>query len=46
MRTDRPYRKAKSQEEALRELQEMSGAQYDPGVVRAFMAVVRKRAKV
>jgi len=36
MTAGRPYRKAKSPEEALREVQEMSGIQFDPRLVEAF----------
>jgi HD-GYP domain-containing protein (c-di-GMP phosphodiesterase class II) len=36
MTTDRPYRKALSEEEALAELRRMAGRQFDPRVVAAF----------
>jgi putative nucleotidyltransferase with HDIG domain len=36
MTAGRPYRKAKSPEEALREVQELSGIQFDPRLVEAF----------
>lgn len=37
MTSDRPYRKALSQEEALRRLMAGAGTQFDPDVVTAFM---------
>jgi HD-GYP domain-containing protein (c-di-GMP phosphodiesterase class II) len=40
MTTDRPYRKARSHDEALAELQRCSGTQFDPTVVEALAAVV------
>lgn len=40
MTTDRPYRKALSQEEAVAELRACSSTQFDPAVVRALIAVV------
>ena len=39
MTTDRPYRKALSEAEALVELQRCSGTQFDPAVVDALVAV-------
>jgi HD-GYP domain-containing protein (c-di-GMP phosphodiesterase class II) len=38
--TDRPYRPARSVDEALQELRDNSGTQFDPGVVDALTAVV------
>lgn len=43
MTTDRPYRKALTQEEALSELQRHAGIQFDPGVVGAFVELSRER---
>jgi putative nucleotidyltransferase with HDIG domain len=40
MRTDRPYRKALSHEEALVELHANSGSQFDPDVVATLVRVV------
>jgi HD-GYP domain-containing protein (c-di-GMP phosphodiesterase class II) len=40
MTTNRPYRAAMSQEEALAELAEHSGTQFDPSVVTALTSVV------
>jgi uncharacterized domain HDIG len=37
MTAGRPYRKAKTPEEALEEMQELSGIQFDPRLVEAFM---------
>jgi putative two-component system response regulator len=39
---DRPYRAARSQDEALSELQAEAGKQFDPRVVEAFVAFVRR----
>ena len=39
MTTDRPYRKARSVPDALRELQRCAGTQFDPAVVRALTRV-------
>jgi len=36
MTAGRPYRKAKTPEEALKEIQELSGIQFDPRLVEAF----------
>jgi len=40
MTTDRPYRGAKSQSEALEELRRCSGTQFDRGVVQAMERVM------
>ena len=37
MLTDRPYRKGRPEDEAVKELQRCSGSQFDPQVVAAFM---------
>jgi HD-GYP domain-containing protein (c-di-GMP phosphodiesterase class II) len=42
MTTDRPYRKARTHEEALAELQRCSGTQFDPDVVAAMTAVLSR----
>ena len=39
MTTDRPYRKAFSEADALAELRRCSGTQFDPAVVDALVAV-------
>lgn len=36
MTSDRPYRRAKLPEEALKEIQDLAGTQFDPRVVEAF----------
>jgi HD-GYP domain-containing protein (c-di-GMP phosphodiesterase class II) len=42
MTSERPYRAAMAPEEALVELSEKSGTQFDPEVVRAFADMVRR----
>lgn len=42
MTTDRPYRKAMPQSEALEELKRLVGTHYDKEVVRAFASIVSK----
>ena len=42
MTTDRPYRAARSAEEALHELEVCAGTQFDPEVVSAMAAVVAR----
>lgn len=42
MTSDRPYRKAYPRDWAIEELQRCVGKQFDPDVVRAFLAVVGK----
>lgn len=37
--SDRPYRKARSFEEARAEIERCSGAQFDPAVVKAFLGI-------
>ena len=39
MTTDRPYRKALSEADALAELRRCAGTQFDPAVVDALVAV-------
>ena len=41
MRSDRPYRKALSEEEARQELRENAGTQFDPQVVEVFLQLKR-----
>ena len=43
MTSDRPYRKAMSHEKACKELEDNAGTQFDPEVVEAFLAVLRRR---
>lgn len=40
MTTDRPYRKAMSREDALREIVRCAGSQFDTAIVEAFVKVV------
>jgi HD-GYP domain-containing protein (c-di-GMP phosphodiesterase class II) len=40
MTTDRPYRRARTQEEAVAELRRCAGTQFDPAVVAALEAIV------
>lgn len=42
MRSDRPYRKALSKEEAIEELLKGSGKEFDPFIVEAFLKVIEK----
>ncbi|MHB1421016.1 MAG: bifunctional diguanylate cyclase/phosphohydrolase [Bacillota bacterium] len=42
MRSSRPYRVALSKEEALRELEDCAGSQFDPEVINAFVEMVQK----
>lgn len=43
MTNDRPYRKAMSREEAILEIEECSGIQFDPQIVRVFVDLIRGR---
>lgn len=42
MTTDRPYRKAKTKEEAIIEIKTLSGLQFHPQVVNAFLKIVQE----
>ncbi len=44
MTSDRPYRKAMSQIEALAEIKAQAGKQFDPAIVAAFCAIVHAEA--
>ncbi|MEW6097328.1 MAG: response regulator [bacterium] len=46
MTSDRPYRKAKSVDETIKELKENAGSQFDPKVVEAFLNVLEKEKKL
>ncbi len=46
MTSDRPYRKALSTEEALKELERNRGTQFDPDVVDVFVRLVRERPEI
>jgi HD-GYP domain-containing protein (c-di-GMP phosphodiesterase class II) len=41
--SDRPYRRTRSLKEVMEEIIECSGAQFDPNVVKAFLAVAEER---
>ena len=41
MISDRPYRKALSQQNAIEELKKYSGTQFDPKVVKAFLEILK-----
>ncbi|MBU1863990.1 MAG: GAF domain-containing protein [Candidatus Omnitrophica bacterium] len=43
MITKRPYREAKSIEEALQEIEQLSGTQFDPHVVKYFLALMKEK---
>ncbi len=45
MTTDRPYRRAMSQEDALRELKRVAGLEYDAVLVDAFTRVLSRQAQ-
>ena len=40
MVNDRPYRKARSKEEAINELKRYSGTQFDPELVDIFLSLL------
>jgi len=42
MITDRPYRKALSKEEAIKELKENSGTQFDPKIIKILLKTLEK----
>ena len=42
MTSDRPYRAALSPEHAIEEIQDKSGSQFDPQVVRAFLKLYKE----
>jgi HD-GYP domain-containing protein (c-di-GMP phosphodiesterase class II) len=46
MISDRPYRKALSVEEAVKELQKEAGKQFSPEVVTAFLNVLKKKGMI
>jgi HD-GYP domain-containing protein (c-di-GMP phosphodiesterase class II) len=43
---ERPYHHARSEEEALHEIEGESGQQFDPAVVKVFVDVVRQAPRV
>lgn len=44
MISDRPYRKAKSREEAICELEKNSGTQFDPNLVKIFLSLLKQES--
>ena len=40
MISERPYRKARTKEEAIKELKELSGKQFDPQIVKVFISIL------
>lgn len=42
MRTDRPYREALPKEEAVKELKENAGTQFDPEIVNVLLEIIRE----
>jgi diguanylate cyclase (GGDEF)-like protein len=44
MTSDRPYRKALSHDEAVQQLKEGAGKQYDPRLVKLFLGILQKEA--
>ena len=42
MTTDRPYRKALSQDKALEEIRKNAGSQFDPEVVEVFLSTIKE----
>ena len=43
MLTDRPYKKAMSKEEAIKELKENAGTQFDPELVERFIKIIENK---
>ena len=46
MITKRPYRRAKSIDQAIKEINKNSGTQFDPKVVKAFLKVIKKTKQI
>jgi HD-GYP domain-containing protein (c-di-GMP phosphodiesterase class II) len=42
MLSDRPYSRGMTMDEAMKELQDKSGSQFDPGVVKAFLRILER----
>jgi HD-GYP domain-containing protein (c-di-GMP phosphodiesterase class II) len=43
MTSARPYRKALTKEEALRELKSHAGSQFDPAIVKIFVRLMTRK---
>jgi len=43
MKSDRPYRKALTQETAIRELKRGNGTQFDPKLVEVFLEILKQK---
>jgi HD-GYP domain-containing protein (c-di-GMP phosphodiesterase class II) len=43
MTHDQPYKPARTVDEALRELRQMAGAQFDPALTGAFIEMIEKK---
>ena len=46
MTTDRPYRKALTVEEAVKEIKRCSGTQFDPDIVKQFLALLKEKGTI
>jgi polar amino acid transport system substrate-binding protein len=46
MTTERPYRKALTKEEAIKELLKNAGTQFDPKVVEVFVQILERKAEI
>jgi response regulator RpfG family c-di-GMP phosphodiesterase len=46
MTTDRPYRKALTIEEAVKEIKRCSGTQFDPDIVEKFIALLKEKGTI
>jgi diguanylate cyclase (GGDEF)-like protein/PAS domain S-box-containing protein len=43
MITDRPYRKKMSRKEVIKEIKKCCGTQFDPGIVKVFMEILKEK---
>ncbi|MBA7573298.1 hypothetical protein ES708_15094 [subsurface metagenome] len=42
MKSDRPYRKALTEEKAIQELRQGSGTQFEPKIVKIFLEILKQ----